>query len=203
MRPNRDDLWTPLERRYFGSVPAYGQILREAVLDLCLRSFSTVGPPYWFTNHGPVHSDYVFKYALQFASAASDRIRHFSAEEAALLCSACYLHDLAMTYMPSKYELGSRGWNKEIVDAVRHGHVTSGNKSLAENRSALSKLYDAFPEFEPLLPLVCRADGTKAHLNAIAEISSAAANFDIPLADLLGTILLISDELDLGEHRSP
>ncbi len=174
--------------------------LLSSVADVCDEAFASFGWQYWFTDHGPKHSDRVFYYALRFADKVRENDGRFSDEELMCLAAACYLHDLGMVHLPPEVDV-SNGWPMEVIDEVRRRHVTEIPNILLRYKGELRKLYRAYPPLRDLLPLVCMGHGTSTHQEACDRIRDLLKGSEIR-GVLIAKILLMSDELDLDSTRS-
>jgi hypothetical protein len=200
---DRGKCFEVLTNEYFS--PSHAQDLRARIestaVKLCESVFGSVGAPYWFTDHGVKHSDHVFYYALQIARVANEYVSRLSEIEAIILACACYVHDLGMVRMP-KYVKLEGGWTSEKVGAARSKHVEMIDETLEEYKNDLLPLYKCEPYIEHVLPKVCKAHGSKNHIAVCQEFSKNSQHYNGIRGDLLGKILLLADELDLGWHRS-
>jgi hypothetical protein len=198
---SRDENFRVLSNRYFHAADLANLegTLKDTVVALCCDCFERAGAPFWFTDHGPKHSDHVMSFALEIAHWLSHSCTPLSYIEAVALTAACYLHDLGMAHLPRDCTL-EKGWTRELIDHIRKWHVGAPAELLPEYRERLQHLYSRYPMLEPALPIICKAHGTRTHDDACRELQDYSdGDFR---ADLLGKILLLADELDVAEHRS-
>ncbi len=194
-------LLTELSNEYFpaNKRAEYTELLKRTAIAVCEDSFREA-TTFWFTDHGPKHSDAVLQYSLDIANRANRLVGRLTTPETIALTSACYLHDLGMARIPQEFDL-SNGYTLEIIDGIRKWHVSAIDELLEEKREALEPLYKSFgPELEQILPLVCRAHGSREHLAACENLMESSN--DGLRGYILGKILLLADEMDLCRHRS-
>jgi hypothetical protein len=174
-------------------------ILERTAVSLCDRLFKDIGAPYWFTDHGPQHSDTVLYNAILLAQQVQPSVGRFTPQEGMCLGAACYLHDIGMAHLPTRYNL-KNGWTRTLIDKVPAWHVGAVVELLPRYKQELKPLYDFHPLLEEALPLVCTAHGTKAHLKTCSKLRDGRD--DAVQGDLLAKLLLLADELDLDYRRA-
>lgn len=176
-------------------------LLRSTAIALCDEVFKDVSN-YWFTDHGPKHSDAVFHYAIELAYNMQRHVKKFNEQEIFGLACACYLHDIGMAHIPNHLDLAVNGYSKKLIDKIRIWHVEAVDTLLPEKYADLEKIYNKFALLQTGLPLVCRAHGTKEHKKTCKEFVDRRDEFPDFRGDLLGKILLIADELNLDHSRA-
>ena len=175
------------------------ELLKRTAVRLCDQAFKYIGCPYWFTDHGPIHSDSVLYNAIELARYVERFAGRFRDQEILGLACTCYLHDIGMAHIPSYHNL-KEGWTTNLVNAIRAWHVSAVDELLPKFQNDLKEIYDQFQILEEAIPLVCKAHGTKTHLTMCDKFRQLQLpNFK---GELLGKILLLSDELHLDYQRA-
>ena len=203
MIPNRNEVLNMLGNMFFvdSTREDYRRLLEQTAIKVCDDMFENVSN-YWFTDHGPKHSDSVLYYAIELANYAQRYVKKFNEVEIFGLASACYLHDIGMSHIPQEFTLEEAGYSKELIQKIREWHVEAVDELLPRKRDRLSSIYAQFDLLENALPLVCRAHGSREHKKACDEFISRRNEFLDFRGDLLGKILLIADELNLDHRRA-
>jgi len=202
MHWDRDKSLEVLQNEFFhgtGQYQALRLMLEAEAIAVCERVFRAVGSPYWFTDHGPDHSDCVFSNALRIARHCGEFVGRLNAAEAQTLAYCCYLHDLAMASVPSWFGSLDTLRTGEVIAEVRLRHTEAISEVLNDCREHLQQFTEWQPLYAGQLPQICAAHGTDSHRTICEELSKeGGSEFR---GDLLAQILLLADELDLAHHR--
>lgn len=162
---------------------------------------------FWFTDHGVAHSKRIIDHLGLILSDLQETRRKLTPHELYILLAACYLHDIGM----QDFRIDGRGMEDFTVkdyDLIRQRHPERATELIIQRtiRRELDNFHIDLDDDDYLTPiaLVCRGHGSKYFEDTVEELRATSYSPDgRPFrGDLLTSLLMIGDELDLHERRA-
>ena len=167
-----DDLWNELQRTW-----RQGTVLR------------------WYTDHGPNHSKSVATICGKLLANLNPPLHK---QEVYVLLAACILHDIGMQN-DEFMNIAPEDFTRAQYAEVRKQHPANSAETVMSD-----DLARFFPDHgsRDAIAALCLGHSTKGYSAAIEDIRTCCPGGAVIRGDLLASVLLLADELDLQNSRA-